>query len=215
MSEQKCPIILIGGGGHASVIAEILLSQGRDIVSVISPNDIERRSIFKGITHFRKDDDVLAYDQNQVVLVNGIGMTPKSKLKKKVNEYFLKLGYRFETVIADNAYISLCATIEEGAQILPMAIVHTGARVGCHSVVNTGAIIEHDCHIGPYNHIAPRATLCGEVETGSSVFIGAGAVIIQKITILENSIIGAGTSIVKNVGSNKLCYSCRTEVRDY
>ena len=165
----KQPIVLIGGGGHAAVLAEILLMQNREIVAVISPEAIHERAIFKGMVHLKEDSDVFTFDKGQVKLVNGIGMLPKCTLRKKVNERYLQLGYQFESVIADSAYVSPSALIEEGVQVLPMAIVHTGAIIGPHSIVNTGALVEHDCKVGCYNHIAPRATLCGQVICSDNV----------------------------------------------
>lgn len=207
------PIVIIGGGGHASVLAEILLLQGREILAVISPEDISQRSVFKGITHLKNDDDILAFSKDQIHLVNGIGMMPKSGFKRKINEYFLSLGYQFETVIADSAFVSPFSKIEIGVQILPMAIIQTGAIVGSHSIVNSGALVEHDCNIGAYNHIAPKATLCGQVKTEDNVYIGAGSTVIQGLSIGCGAIVGAGASLTKSLGSNTIAYPVRVTTK--
>ncbi len=204
---------MIGGGGHASVLADIIVSQGREILAVVSPDDIRQRSVFKGMTQLRNDDDVFAFHKNEVLLVNGIGMMPKSDVKRKINEHFLSLGYQFETVIADSAFVSSKSIIEPGAQILPMAIVQTGATVGRHSVVNTGALVEHDCCIGAYNHIAPKATLCGQVKTEDNVYIGAGSTVIQGISIGRGSIVGAGASINQSLEVNTIAYPARVTIK--
>lgn len=198
---------MIGGGGHASVLAEILLLQRREILAVISPECINHRAVFKGVTHLKNDEDVLEFNKDQVLLVNGIGMAPKSNLKRKVNEYFLSLGYKFETVISNSATVSRFAKIETGSQILPSAIIQTGAVVGQHSIVNTAAIVEHDTRIGNYCHVAPRATLCGQVEVGASVYVGAGATVIQGVTLASGCIVGAGTTIVSNVKPFTITFS--------
>ena len=201
------PIVMIGGGGHASVLTEILLTQEREILAVISPEDLNQRPVFQGMTHLKKDEDVLKFDKEQVLLVNGIGMLPKSSFKQKINEYFLSLGYRFETVIAGSAYVSPSAKIETGAQVLPMAIIQTGAAVGSHSIINTGALVEHDCNVGAYNHIAPKATLCGQVTTHNHVYVGAAATVIQNIKLAQNSIVGAGSTIVRDVDPNTMTFA--------
>ncbi|MBM6551054.1 NeuD/PglB/VioB family sugar acetyltransferase [Marinomonas ostreistagni] len=205
----KPPIVLIGGGGHAAVLAEILLMQNREIVAVLSPEEIQERAIFRGMVHLKEDSDVLTFNKEQVRLVNGIGMLPKSMLRKRVNEYFLELGYQFDSVIADSAYVSPSALIEEGAQILPMAIVHTGAHVGKHSIVNTSALIEHDCKIGEYNHIAPKSVLCGQVETERDVFIGAGSVLTQNVKVGQSTLIGAGAIVNKIIEPNSIVYPAK------
>ncbi|MGR5464702.1 acetyltransferase [Photobacterium damselae subsp. damselae] len=200
------PIVMIGGGGHASVLAEILLNQGRDIIAVISPEDISQRAVFEGITLLEKDEDILKFDKDKILLVNGIGMMPRSNLKRHINEYFLTLGYQFETVVADNALISSSAVIEPGVQILPSAVINTGAKIGSHTIINTGSLVEHDCEIGAYNHLAPRSLLCGQVKTGNNVFIGANATVINNISIGDNSVIGAGCTIRKKIDANVIAY---------
>ncbi|USD62241.1 acetyltransferase [Vibrio sp. SCSIO 43140] len=209
------PIVMIGGGGHASVLAEILLTQGREILAVISPEDVSQRSVFKGITILEKDEDILRFDKDKVLLVNGIGMMPKSGFKQRINEYFLSLGFEFETVIADSAFVSPYSKIETGAQILPMAVIQTGATVGCHSTINTSALIEHDCKIGSYNHIAPMATLCGQVTTGRGTYIGANATVIQSIDLGEDVIVGAGTTVTQSLDTRSICYPVRNVVKLY
>ncbi len=197
---------MIGGGGHASVLAEILLTQGREILAVISPDDVSQRTVFKGITILEKDEDILKFDKDKVLLVNGVGMMPKSGFKQKINEHFLSLGYQFETIIADSAFVSPFSKIEAGAQILPMAIIQTGATVGRHSIINTGALVEHDCKIGAYNHIAPKATLCGQVETNENVYVGAGSIVIQGVSIGSGAIVGAGACLTKPLECDAVLY---------
>ncbi len=211
--EVNIPIVMIVGGGHASVLAEILLGQGRNILAVVSPEDIGRRSVLKGITILEKDEDILQFDKDKVLLVNGVGMMPKSGFKQKINEYFLSLGYQFETVIADSAFVSPFSKIETGAQILPMAIIQTGATVGHHSIINTGALVEHDCKIGAYNHIAPKATLCGQVETKENVYVGAGSTVIQGVSIGSCAIVGAGASITQSLEENTIAYPARAVIK--
>lgn len=210
---MNLPIVMIGGGGHASVLAEILLTQGRDILAVISPEGVSQRSVFKDIPILKKDEDILQFDKEKVLLVNGVGMMPKSVLKLKINEYFLSLGYQFETIIADSAFVSPFSQIETGAQILPMAIIQTGVTVGRHSIVNTGALVEHDCKIGAYNHIAPQATLCGEVETKEYVYIGAGSTVIQGVSIGCGAIVGAGASLTQALEENAIAYPARAVIK--
>ncbi|QCZ94270.1 acetyltransferase [Salinimonas iocasae] len=197
------PIILIGGGGHARVLADILLQQDKQIAAVVSPEPLMESPLFDGINHLSSDEDVRRYAPDEVLLVNAIGMLPGADSRKKVCEYFLAQGYTFESVIAPTATVSAYATIKQGAQIMSGAIIQAGAVIGEQTIVNTQAVIEHDCQIGSRNHIAPGSTVCGEVTTGNDVFVGAGATIINGMTIGSNAIIGAGTCITRAVDDGK------------
>lgn len=213
MNKHK-PLVLIGGGGHASVLADILLDQGREILAVISPDDLSSRAVFAGLTHLTQDEEVKRFSPESVHLVNGIGMLPRSTLRKRVNQQFLELGYQFETVIASDAHVSRFATIHSGAQILSGARVQTGAVIGEHTIVNSGALVEHDCQIGAYNHIAPRATLCGAVCTHEAVYIGANATVIQGLVLESQSVVGAGAIVNRSLMKNYTCYPARTYLKE-
>ncbi|CAM4089891.1 acetyltransferase [Vibrio neonatus] len=205
----KLPIVIIGGGGHASVLADILLQQQREIVAIVCPDDINQRAIFSGITHLKRDADISRFSADSVSLVNGIGLMPKSSFRRKLNETFLSLGYRFETVISDSAIVSPFCRLEVGAQILPMSVIQAGATIGSHSIINTGAIVEHDCSVGSYNHIAPRATLCGDVETETNVYIGANATVIQGISVGNGAVVGAGACLTRDLASDMIAYPAK------
>ncbi|QUX94504.1 shikimate dehydrogenase [Marinomonas sp. CT5] len=213
-SIKDTPIVLIGGGGHASVLADTLLKQKRKIAAIISPNDIKRRLVFSGIRQLFNDEDILEFKNDEVLLVNGIGIVPKSDLRYRINEYFLSLGYKFTAVISSDALVSEYALIREGAQILPRAIVQAGAEIGEHTIINSGALVEHDSLIGMYCHIAPNVTICGEVHIGNEVYVGAGATIINSLELADQVVVGAGTTIVRDIVDPQVIVSAKNRVLD-
>ncbi|MGO2337394.1 acetyltransferase [Providencia heimbachae] len=210
---NKKPLVIIGGGGHASVLVDILLSQGREILAVISQHDISSRRIFSGFPHLTQDTDVKKFTPSEIILVNGIGIQANSDFRQKINSYFIEVGYEFETVIANSSIVSPYAEIKTGVQIFPSVIIQAGVTIEEHSIINTGAIIEHDCKIGSNNHIAPRAVLCGGVTTAKNVYIGANATVIQGISIEEKSIVGAGAILTQNLPSQSTCYPNRSLIK--
>ena len=199
-------IILLGAGGHSSVLLEILISQGQRVVAVCSRNEPADKQLFGGIVHLSKDNDILDYHKNEVVLVNGVGMLPKSKTRLTLTEKFENYGFCFRSVIHSSAIVSTSAKIKPGAQILAHSIVQSKSTIGRHSIINNGAIVDHHCEVGDLNHIATGATLCGNVITGPRVFIGAGATIINSISLCADTIVPAGTVITKNLLSTKDLY---------
>ena len=166
--------------------------------------------MFSDIPHFTNDNDVLNYDKHSVRLVNGIGSLPGNNLRARIYQYFIKLGYEFETIVANNSMVSIYAQLAAGTQVMPGAIIQTGVNIGHNCIINTGAIIEHDCDLGVDNHVAPGVTLCGQVSSKRNVFFGAGSSVIQSVTIGENVVIGAGSTITQNIEDNLVCFSDRT-----
>jgi hypothetical protein len=53
--------LIIGGGGHALALAEILVKQNKLLLGVVAPNILAKNTIFNGVPHYLKDDDVLTF----------------------------------------------------------------------------------------------------------------------------------------------------------
>ncbi len=212
------PLIIIGAGGHAAVLVDILRQQNCEIAAVISPEQKLTNKVFDGLHHLQRDDDILQYASEEVLLVNGIGSVPiktqgkpsSIPLRIKIYQHFKSLGYQFATVVSRRAIISPYAMLAEGVQVMPNVVIQVGAYIGDNSIINTAAVIEHDCQIAKHNHIAPGVTISGDVTTGENVHIGTGASVIQGINIGEASIIGAGAIVSKNLAANKILYPARS-----
>jgi sugar O-acyltransferase (sialic acid O-acetyltransferase NeuD family) len=209
LSKQLKPVIVLGAGGHAAVLIDILKQQKRKILAIVSPDNKERGLIFEGIKVFLQDDDVLSFEPESISLVNGVGSIPGNKLRENMYNHFIDKGYNFETIVSDDAVVSDYATLAGGVQVMAGAMVQVGAIINANSIINTCAIIDHDCEIGCHNHIAPGATLSGGVITGDGVHVGTGSNIIQLINIGINVVVGAGTTVTKNVEKNTICYPAR------
>src|SRR5208282_5273856 len=79
-------------------------------------------------------------------------------------------------------------------------VIGAGTFIAAGVIVNTQASIDHDCRIGDYTHISPGATLCGAVTVGREVHVGAGAVVVQNIKIVDKSFVKAGRLVEKDIG---------------
>jgi len=78
-------------------------------------------------------------------------------------------------------------------------VVNIDSRIGRHVITSTTASIDHDCYIRDFSHIAPKATLCGNVEIGYGTLVGAGSIIHPGIKIGEWCTIGIGTTVMRDV----------------
>ncbi|GLS89035.1 sialic acid synthase [Psychromonas marina] len=207
-------IVVLGAGGHASVLVDILKQNQHTISGIFSPDIDFVRSALVGIPFFENENKIFEEQCNTVSIVNGLGSLPGSNLRTKLYKKFTKQGYSFQQVVSKHACISDFAILGKGVQVMPGAIIQAGAVIGDNSIINTGAIIEHDCIIGAHNHIAPGATLSGQVKTGDYVHIGTGANIIQCISIGDKAVIGAGAIVTKHVPFASTVFGARTVIHN-
>ena len=192
-------LIMIGSGGHAKVLVEILQRQNIQIEGIITPDKELESKVFANIPVLGDDSIFDQLNHKNCIIINGIGSVPGNKLRFEKYKQLKELNYKFSTVLSKEAIISDYSNIEEGVQVMNGSIIQSDVSIGANSIINTGSIIEHDCVIGRHNHIAPGVALSGNVKTGDHVHIGTGASIIQGIDIASGSVIGAGANITRNV----------------
>lgn len=94
--------------------------------------------------------------------------------------------------------------IGEGALFSHFTLVSTDTRIGRHFHCNYHAIVAHDCVIGDFVTLAPRATICGNVRIEEGAYIGANAVIRQgapgnPLVIGAGAIVGMGAVVTRHV----------------
>lgn len=189
---------MLGNGGHASVLTEILLAHGKEIIGFTAPAAEENHF---GLAYLGTDDVILQYKPIEVELVLGLGMLGPLSVREKIFHWLKEQGYSFSSVIHPSAIISSSVKLGKGAQIMAGAIIQTSVIVADNTIINTGAIIDHDCKIGAHVHIAPGTKISGAVQIGNSTHIGTGTTIIQGIEIGDGCLIGAGSVVVKNIKS--------------
>ncbi|KAA1166120.1 NeuD/PglB/VioB family sugar acetyltransferase [Pseudoalteromonas fuliginea] len=205
--------LIIGGGGHAAALAEILIKQNKKIIGVVAPKITAGEIIFDYVEHYLNDDDVLNFNTKDIKLVNGIGSMPYKSLREIVFNRFKKLGYVFATVVSDSALVSDYSVLADGVQVMNNAVINIGSRVGENSIINTSVSVDHDCSIGEHTHLAPGTTLSGQVIIENNVHVATGANVINNITIGNNTIIGVGANITKSVLPNSIVYGARSVIK--
>lgn len=196
------PVIVIGAGGHAKVIIDMLLASSVEIIGATDSDLQKKGNHVLGIPVIGDDEVILQYNPEKIFLVNGIGSIGLPVTRTQIFHRFKQLGYSFQTIIHPSAILSLEVTVGEGSQIMAGSIIQSGCQIGANSIINTAATVDHDCVIGSNVHLSPGTTLSGGVGIGDGVHIGTGAVIIQGVQIGKDSVVGAGAVVVKNVVEN-------------
>jgi acetyltransferase-like isoleucine patch superfamily enzyme len=138
-------------------------------------------------------------------------IAPDVKLGKNVRIFGFTNLYGCE--VGDDSRVGTFVEIQKGAKI------GKRCKVQSHTFICEGVTIEDEVFIGHNvvftNDLFPRATTNGQlqgdadweciptlVKRGAS--IGSGAVLLCGITIGENSVIGAGSVVTKDVPANAI-----------
>lgn len=206
---MSVPVIVIGAGGHAAVVADALREAGTEVLG-FTDSDVRLHGTMRIGLPVLGDDSVLErHARDGLRLANGLGFvfgSGRTAARARAQRNLQALGWSFVSVIHPHASVSRHARLADDVQVLCGAIVQAGAIVGTGCIVNTAAIVEHDCTVGSWCHLATRSTLCGQVDVGDGSLIGAGAVVRQGIRIGADTLVGAGAVLVRNsAGGETLC----------
>lgn len=196
------PVLIIGAGGHAKVLADALLASGRQVLGFTagSAKDGHHAEVLPGLLVLGTDEVLRNYPPAEVELVNGLGGIDCRGLRRRVQERLEADGWYFSGVCHPAAQVSPFASVSAGVQLLAACVVQAGTRLGVGSIVNTAAVVEHDSTLEEYVHVAPRAVLCGNTQVGRNSHIGAGAIVRQGLRLGPNTLVGAGAVVVKEFG---------------
>jgi sugar O-acyltransferase (sialic acid O-acetyltransferase NeuD family) len=195
---SSLPVIIVGAGGHAAVVADALLAAGVEVLGFTDADTNRRGGLLCGL-QVLGDDQVLArYDLRRLRLANGLGSlgNDATPLRYRVQTGLETQGWQFCSIIHPSASVSRFAMIGPAAQIMAGCVVQAGASLGAGVILNTRAVVEHDARIGAWCHVAPGAVVCGQVKLGPHCHIGAGAVIKQGLELGPHSLVGIGAAVV-------------------
>lgn len=194
---SECSFVIVGGGGHARVVASTLRRLGEPILGFTDPDG--KATLGGDIEHLGGDEILNEKEPSEVVLTMGMGSVRDTRHRASLFTEQVQYGFRFPPLIHPDAVLASEATVEAGAQVMAGSVIQPGALLGENVIVNTNASVDHDCQIGAHSHVAPGATLSGEVVLDSQVHVGTGASIIQGVKIGKNSVVGAGAVVIKDV----------------
>lgn len=194
------PLIIIGAGGHAMVLVDLITCLNREIYG-ISSLEPPKQNFWK-LFNFRylgNNEQILSFSPEKYELVNAVGSVKTMTNRARVYNLFKSKGYRFATLIHPKAVVSKFANIGEGTQIMAGSIIQPDAVIGVNCIINTNSSVDHSCIIGNHVHIAPGVAISGDVIVEDEVHIGVGATIKQGVKIGKGATIGAGAVVITDV----------------
>lgn len=196
-------VVILGAGGHAQVVADILWRMrdaGQEVcpVAYLDDNPVLHGQSFLEIPVLGSTNRLAEIDYEAVTVAIGDGRMRRS--------LFLTLqaqGVRFVTAQHPTAVIAPDVQIGPGTMICANVVVNSGAVIGQNVILNTACTIDHHNKIGDHAHIAPGVHLGGDVQIGEGALVGIGAVVLPQRRIRDWATIGGGAVVVKDVAAGE------------
>ncbi|MFM9279950.1 acetyltransferase [Paenibacillus jiagnxiensis] len=202
-------VLLFGAGGHAKVVMDAAKTANMEVCGVV--DDRWTESIWRGIPYLggRQDLTSICSTHADAAWIVAIG---DGTVRQEIVKQLESLDVCFATIVHPSACLGSGVVVGAGTVVMAGAILQADVHIGKHAIINTAATIDHDSRIGDYVHISPGVHLAGNVHVEKSVHIGIGACSIPGIRIGRYTIVGAGTTVIKDLPPGVVAVGCPARI---
>ena len=200
-------IILIGGGNQAHYTIDIIEKEGKyNIVGIIdSIHEIGSDRFGYKILGRQENVSQLIEEYN---IEGGVISIGDNWSRYYVYNQIKELAPDLEFVNAIHPSIVIGNNVTLGKGIVAMAgcIFNPKSFIGNFTFFATGAQVEHDNYIDDFSSISAGSITGGYVTLGKFSAITLGVTILDRIEIGKNTVVGAGSLVIKSLPDNILAY---------
>jgi sugar O-acyltransferase (sialic acid O-acetyltransferase NeuD family) len=193
------PLVLIGGGGHASDVLQAVeavnaMRPTYHVLGILDDHDVDfRRFTGRGVRHIGPVDDVASVDAAYVLCL-GWPWT-RHAVARRIGDR----GEPAPPIVHPSADVGAGVDLGRGSIVLGHAHLSPFVRFGAHALVSYVASVGHDTTFGDHVSVMPNAAVSGDVVGGDRVLIGTGAVVRERVRLGDDVCIGAGAAVVSDV----------------
>jgi UDP-perosamine 4-acetyltransferase len=189
------PVVILGAGGHAKVVVELLRARGQTIVGLLDADSTPRQVLGVDVI----GDDLRLADLRRDGVAHAFVALGDNRLRAEAGRRLGELGFELVNAVSPQAIVSPSVRLGAGVAIMAGAVINADGRIDDLAIVNTGAVIDHDAWIGEAAHVAPGSALAGNVTVGRRAFLGIGCSVVPGVNIGDDAIIGAGACVLRDV----------------
>ena len=200
-------IVLIGGGNQAHYTIDIIEREGKyNIIGIID-------SVHK-IGSERFGYKIIGRQENLIKLIEEYSIEVGIiSIGDNWSRYYVynKIIEQIPNFIFANAIhpsVIIGNNVKLGVGIVAMAgcIFNPKSDIGDFTFFATGAQVEHDNNIHSFSSISAGSITGGFVTIGKFSAITLGVTVLDRIEIGENTVVGAGSLVIKSLPDNVLAY---------
>ena len=200
-------IVIIGGGNQAHYTIDIIEKEGQYNIVGIIDSICEIGSERFGYKILGRQENIVEII-NQYQIQGGLITIGDNWVRHIVSKQILELIPNFKFVNAIHPSVIIGNNVRIGFGVTAMAgvIFNPKSTIGNFTFFATGAQIEHDCTISDFASVSAGSVTGGYVKLGKFSALTLGVTVLDRLEIGENTVVGAGSLVVKPLPSNVLAY---------
>lgn len=135
--------------------------------------------------------------------------------KKKYVKIILEKGGEFINIIHKSVHIGSNTIYGKGCVFSQNVQISCDIKIGDFVAMNFMTVIGHDAVIGDYSHLNSMSFMGGYSQLGEMVTLNTGAILQPHKRVGNNSVVGAGSFVYKNVKDNKIVFGNPAQELEY
>jgi sugar O-acyltransferase (sialic acid O-acetyltransferase NeuD family) len=200
-------VVLFGGGLQANICIDIIEKRNNyNIIGIIDSNAKVGSNLY-GYEVIGKQENLLELISNYDIHV-GLITIGDNYSREFVRDYILSVNaqFRFISAIHPSCIIGRNVVLGTGIVMMAGVIINPECIVGDFCHFYTGAQLEHNCIMEDFAQLSAGSITGGKVKIGKYSSITLGVTIIDRINIGENTVVGSGSVVLKDLPDNVVAY---------
>jgi sugar O-acyltransferase (sialic acid O-acetyltransferase NeuD family) len=200
-------IVLFGGGIHASYCIDIIKKENRfNTIGIIDSLKEVGEELYGYPIIGRQEQ--LKELINKYHIQGGLITIGDNWSRKIVYESIINQvnDFQFVNAIHPSTIIGMNVILGVGVVTMAGCIINPYCNVGNFTFFATGAQLEHNSTIEDFASISAGSLTGGKVHIGKYSAITLGVTIMDRLKIGENTVVGSGSLVVKDLPDNVLAY---------
>lgn len=200
-------IVLFGGGLHANVCIDIIEKESRYKIIGIIDSIAEIGTDMFGYTVIGRQEEIITLKEKYDIK-GGLITIGDNYARCYVRDFILSEipDFKFINAIHPTVPIGRNVKIGVGNVIMAGAIINPDTEIEDFCIINTGAQLEHNCFMGSFSHLSAGSITGGKVRIGRFSAITLNVTILDRLNIGENTVVGSGSVVLKDLPDNVLAY---------
>ena len=193
-------IVIVGASGFGREVAWLIENSDKwNVKGFVDDNeDLEHKSVNDYPVLGTIDFLLNVNEKTNVVVAIG-----NPRIRKKIVERLqINKNISFPNIFDKDVIIDKTVTLGFGNIICKGNILTTNIEIGNFNHINLNCTVGHDVQFNDYITVYPGVNISGNVIINDCVEVGTGTKIIQGKKIVKETVIGAGSVVVKDIVEN-------------
>lgn len=207
--------VIIGAGTYGEVYLSYLQECGIEVVAFMDNNPALHGTYVKGIPVVGSED-LLETDEWKQKISNVYCPIGNNPLRRKILNKVSELGYNTPYFIHPSACIADNVSIADGVYVLPQTVIMPFTRIDKYCMISMNAKIAHHSILEEGCFISTGVNFGANIHALKDAYMGIGSLIMTGVKIVgENSLIGAGSIVIRDVPDNAVMVGNPAKVLKY